>query len=173
MDDTMHKAFPIRAFLSTMMLVVIMASGASAQGTQPQAQPQAQMEAKTPEQLAGNVASACIGNNWESQNCLRNVSEGVLYMAADYAARLQHAGQPNGIETLKQKCAAATAATQQEVPAYAMESALTTCANSVYTVTQQTGVSPDPDLYQLVIAPILCLKGDERCKGIERQLGQY
>ena len=165
----MQKLFPLRTFLSAIMLTMIITSGAYAQG----AQQQAQMEAKTPQQLAGDLASSCLGNNWESQICLSKVSEGVLYMAADFAARLQDAGKSEGIETLKQKCAAATAATQQEVPAYAMTSALTTCANSVYAVTEKTGISPNPDLYQLIITPILCLKDDRRCDAVEQQLGQY
>lgn len=124
---------------------------------------------KRPMEHARDVATHCVGA-WESQTCMTHVSDSVLYMAADYAARLQDQNKEVFIEDLKQHCAAATAATQQDVPAYAMQSALTTCANIITTLNEESGVSPNRDMFQLLVGAVLCLDKDERCAQIEQGL---
>lgn len=123
-------------------------------------------------QHAKIVSKACIGN-WESQPCLKAVSESALVFAANYGAKLKRRGKSKSMETLKQHCAAATAASQGEYPAYAMQSAYTECANIIYDISEETKVTPDQSHYQLLVAPVLCLSKARECKGIESGLKKY
>lgn len=129
----------------------------------------AQAQSQVSEDHARRVASVCPGN-WNSQECMKVVSGSTLVMVANYMKALDEAGKKTEVETIKQNCAAATAATQQEVPAYAMLSANTTCANMIYDVSEQTGVVPDQSHYQLLVGPILCMNADRRCPPIEQEL---
>lgn len=121
--------------------------------------------------LARMMTNQCI-DNWKDQKCIEVISHTSLNMGADYAAKLQKAGHQQAFINLRDKCAASTAGISQEVPAYAMESALTQCANHVVSISEETGINPDKNLYQLVVAQVLCLKGDGRCSVIEQQMRQ-
>lgn len=121
---------------------------------------------------AGRVAAACL-EGWETQSCLSTVSESNLVMAANYAAMLEKNAKTNAMEDLKQHCAASTAATQGEYPAYAMRSAFVECANIISDITYKTNISPDKSHYQLLVGAVLCLDGDHRCTAIEQGLARY
>ncbi len=123
-------------------------------------------EART---FAGIIASQCPGK-WKSQTCMEKVSESALVLAANYAAALQKRGFENAVEKIKKNCAAATAASRIEVPAYAMESAYIECANMIYDISEETGLKPDQSHYQLLVSPILCMTEDKRCPGLESQM---
>lgn len=165
-DTRFYKLFAAFALGLAVMALAFQPAPAKAQSAQQGG------ETKSARELAGMMAQTCPGS-WKSGACLKNISESVLYLAAGYAADLQKSGNSQAIETLKQKCAAATAATSQDVPAYALESALTECVNNIYGIQQDTGVNPDADLYQLAVVSTLCLKNDPKCKGLENQLLQY
>ncbi len=124
------------------------------------------------QKYAAGVASACVGN-WQSQPCLKASSEAAMALTAKYMASLNQTGKTTQAETIKQHCAAATAAMTEQVPADAMRSAYTECANMIYDVSEQTGIKPDQSLYQLLVAPVLCLSGDQRCSMIEQGLASY
>ena len=115
---------------------------------------------------ATQIANACIGN-WDSQNCLKAISESNMIMVSEYGAMLQETNQKAAAETLKQHCAASTAATKGNYPAYAMKSAFTECANTIYDVTAQTKTDADQNRYQVLVGATLCLDGDARCKAVE------
>jgi hypothetical protein len=123
-------------------------------------------------QFAKSVATACTAD-WAAQKCLSAVSDSNMTMLSNYGADLQNRKMEPEAETLKQECAATTAANQQTVPAYAMHSALTACANAILGIVQRTGVSPDPSHYQLLVAPLLCLGGDPSCAQITAQMQAY
>lgn len=161
-----YKRFAVFAMTMAVMALAFQPSPAKAQPGQQGG------ETKSAKELAGMMAQTCPGS-WKADGCLKNISESVLHLAAGYAAALQNSGNSQAIETLKQKCAAATAATSQDVPAYALESALTECVNNIYGIQQSTGVSPDADLYQLAVVSTLCLKDNPECSGLEQQLLQY
>jgi hypothetical protein len=127
---------------------------------------------KISQQYASRVSGACLGN-WESQACLKAVSESSLAMVSRYAETLKSRGGSSALETLKQKCAASTAAITQNIPANAMRSAYTECANAIYDISEQTGVKPDQSHYQLLVGPVLCLSKDRRCSAIEQGLRRY
>lgn len=124
------------------------------------------------ENSARNMAQACIGN-WESKACLRASSQSSLEMAATYAEKLDNAGRKEALEILKDQCAASTAATRGDYPAYAMTSAYTECANIIVDITDATGIEPDIDHYQLLVGAVLCLTKDKRCTAIEQGLQKY
>lgn len=120
--------------------------------------------------MAGEMAVRCFNNKWTSPKCLRMISESVLQMAGEYSARLEAKSKVKGMDDLRENCAAATAASKIAVPAYAMESALAACVNSIYKISQETGILPDADLYQLVIMPAVCLKKQGQCSELEKQV---
>jgi hypothetical protein len=123
-------------------------------------------------QNAVMVAKACPAR-WESPDCLKSVSQVTLSMAANYAGALQESGKKTDSETIKQHCAAATAATQQNYPAYAMQSAFTECANKIAEIVQSTTMTPDLSQYQLLGGAILCLQKHAGCADIENGLKAY
>ncbi len=123
-------------------------------------------------QYARDISSHCV-KQWDKPVCLSEVSQATLILAANYAGDLQSSGMIGAVEQIKQHCAAATAATQGDYPAYAMKSAFTECANKIYDVSEQTSIKPDLSHYQLLIGAIMCLNKDRNCSSIEQQLGAY
>ena len=123
-------------------------------------------------QEAGFLAQACL-SNWQAPGCLKAVSGAALVGAANYGSTLQQGGHPAEAEQIKQHCAAATAGTQGDYPAYAIRSALTECVNTISDVAGKTGVNPDPNQYQLLLGPALCLSGDARCAAVNAGLQKY
>lgn len=118
------------------------------------------------------VAKACLGQ-WKKQSCLKAVSRSALVLAANYAGRLQQKGHNQAVGTIKDKCAAATAATRRDYKAETMRSAYAECANAILETSNTTGLKPDQSHYQLLVGPVLCIKGDRRCSAIERGLRRY
>ena len=118
------------------------------------------------------VSRACLGQ-WESQKCLKAVSDSSLIMVANYGAALKRKGKGSQLETLKNHCAASTAASNGEYPAYAMQSAYAECANIISDIVDATNIMPDQSHYQLLVGPVLCLSKDRRCRGIESDLRKY
>lgn len=118
------------------------------------------------------VSRACLGR-WEKQRCLKAVSDSNLVMVANYGATLQKKGKKQSLETLKEHCAASTAASNGEYPAYAMQSAYTECANIISDIVEETGIMIDQSHYQLIGSAVLCLSKDRRCKIIESGLRKY
>lgn len=123
-------------------------------------------------QYAQHIAKACI-NQWEAQTCLSAVADSSMVLLSNYGADLQNRKMEADAESLKQHCAATTAASRQQVPAYAMKSALTECANTITDIAARTGIQPDPSHFQLLIAPLLCLGGDPACAALSEQLAAY
>ncbi|NCC21570.1 MAG: hypothetical protein EOM26_03810 [Alphaproteobacteria bacterium] len=123
-------------------------------------------------EFIGPIAQQCIGN-WESQACISILAQSNLVLAANYAEKLEKRGQKKATEAVKEHCAAATAATQQDVPAYAMRSAMTECANAIYDISRATKVEPDQSHYQLLVYPTMCLSEDQQCPAIEAGLEDY
>jgi hypothetical protein len=115
------------------------------------------------------IGAYCVGS-WQSQNCMKALSSSALTLASLYAEKLEKAGHKDAQDPLLQNCAAATAATKVEVPAYAMKSALTTCANAIYDITESTKIKPNLTHFQLLVEPIYCLGGDPRCEKLEEIL---
>ncbi len=109
-------------------------------------------------------------NIWEEKPCLQSLAVLSHTMATDYSDRLEKAGHGDALEPLKQHCAAATAAAEIDVPAYAMKSALTECINHISDTTEQTEVPPDLNMYQLAVSAVICMNKDEKCKSIEAEL---
>jgi hypothetical protein len=122
---------------------------------------------------ARRVAPACTGGKWETQPCLKAVSESNLAFASNYIKTLRQRGKGQGGEKIKEHCAASTAASQGESPAYAMRSAFVECANMVFDVSEQTGVLPDQSHYQLLVSAVQCLDKSQACKAIETGLAAY
>ncbi|TVQ83385.1 MAG: hypothetical protein EA357_06260 [Micavibrio sp.] len=115
------------------------------------------------------ISKACPGN-WEKQPCLRAMSESNQDMAINYAMKVKEAGHEQELETIKETCAASTAATQGEFPAQAMRSAFTECVNGMYTVSEKTGVTPDQSHYQLIVGAVLCMNNAPQCPQLEEQM---
>lgn len=133
-----------------------------------------QGQAQQPQSVAthaANVSAVCPGN-WENETCLFAVSKSNYDMTVNYATTLDNSKKSDSLEGLKQVCAAASV-TEPNIPAYAYTSAYTECANGIYDISEQTGVSPDQSHYQLIVAAVLCLSKDPRCIGLENQLRGY
>ena len=124
-------------------------------------------------EYARRVANTCSGNRWEEQACLKAVSENVYVMASNYGATLQQRGKKAASEKIKEHCAAATAATQGEYPAYAMRSAFVECANMISDMVDSTRMSPDLSQYQLLVGAVQCLDKSTACMAIESGLKRY
>ena len=124
-------------------------------------------------EYARSAARACLNGRWEQQPCLKAISENTLVMAANYGAVLQGRGKNRESEILKENCAAATAATKGEYPAYAMRSAYVECANKIYDLTEMTKMSPDLSQYQLLVGAVQCLDKSTTCTGVESGLAKY
>ena len=119
------------------------------------------------------VAQSCLNNQWESPACLKQVSESTLVMASNYGSALQENRKISHSKQVEQKCAAATAATKQEYPAYAMRSAYTECANALSDIADATGMMPDLSQYQLLIGAVQCLDKSTACIAVEQGLGHF
>lgn len=138
----------------------------------PVAHAQQKRPSKTAVQHAAAVSQICP-KAWSGQACLATMSESNLVMAANYAATLQEKGHKDAAEEIKEHCAAATAATRGEYPAYAMRSAFVDCANTIVDTSNDTGITPDQSHYQLLVGAVFCLDGDRRCSIIEQGLKKY
>lgn len=118
---------------------------------------------------AKSLGQVCPGQ-WESQPCLKAASQSSLALAANYGGALQEKKLNAEAEEIKQHCAASTAATQGEYPAYAMKSAFIECANTMSDVATKTTLDPDVSHYQLLVATVMCLDKDAGCVEIEKTL---
>lgn len=145
------------------LLVTLLPIGAFAQTQTPSA---------TSVQFAKSIARACLPD-WAAQKCLSAVADSNVSLLSNYGADLQGRKMDADAETLKQHCAATTAANQQTIPAYAMRSALNECANTITDLSTRTGVLPDPSHFQLLIAPLLCLGDNPSCAQIIEQMQVY
>lgn len=141
-----------------------------------QASQSAQTQNPAPAQIDGavmqhamTISKTCPGA-WTQAACLKALSSSNHDLAVNYAQSVQNAGKTEAVEAIKQSCAASTAATQQDYPAKAMQSAFTECANGIYDISQKTGVNPDPTSYQLLVGSILCLSGAPQCAALEQQM---
>jgi hypothetical protein len=121
---------------------------------------------------ATNLASNCLGN-WNSQGCLQVVSQSNLAMASEYGSALEQSGKKAAAESIKQHCAASTAATQGEFPAYAFKSAFTECANTMSDVFDQTQMAPDSNRFQVLLGAIWCMDGAQQCVNVENGLKPF
>lgn len=119
-----------------------------------------------------NISSSCLGS-WETQICLKELSSVSMSMATNYAERLDASNNKPSMEPLKQHCAASTAAIKIEVPAYAMKSAITECVNTVSDINDKTSISPNINLYQILVGSVLCLGKDISCNDFEAQLSKF
>jgi hypothetical protein len=122
--------------------------------------------------FAKTLSNSCL-KQWETSKCLTNISQATLILAANYAGDLESNGMIGAVEQIKQNCAAATAGTKGNYPAYAMKSAFTECANIIYDVSEQTNIKPDLSFYQLLVSSIMCLNKDRSCPAIEQGLNAY
>ena len=129
--------------------------------------PSAQVEASTLVHI-NNVASYCVGS-WEEEACIKEISSVSMALATGYAELLDAGNQQKYMESLKQHCAASTAALKVSVPAYAMNSALKECANSISDISEATSISPNLNLYQLLVMSVMCLSKAKSCDMIEQQ----
>lgn len=123
-------------------------------------------------QNAKDVAKVCPAR-WTEQTCLSSVSKVTLTMAANYAGSLQESGKTAESESIKQDCAAATAASEGAYPAYAIQSAFTECANTIADISEKTGMNPDLSQYQILGGAVLCLQKNPACVFIEMGLKTY
>ena len=126
-------------------------------------------EALASAQLLGEY---CPGQ-WESAYCLKAVSQSNMVMVSNYGGALQEGGKAQAAEQIKQHCAASTAGTESDYPAYAMKSAFIECANTISTVAEQTGMTPDLSHYQLLVGATLCLDKAPGCANIEQTLRRH
>ncbi len=125
----------------------------------------------TIKEIARDIVKSCNGGKWETQACLTELGTLSFATTTTYADKLQKINSNEAtLEKLKQECAASTAPMQGEYPAYAVTSAMTVCANTIYDLSVETGQKPDPDLYQLLVGSIMCLNKQANCIGIEQQL---
>lgn len=115
------------------------------------------------------IGAYCIGA-WQSQKCMKALSSSNLSLASLYAEKLELGGKKKSQDALLENCSASTAATKVDVPAYAMKSAMTTCANAIYDITEATKIKPNLTHFQLMVEPIFCLGGEERCEKFEELL---
>jgi hypothetical protein len=122
--------------------------------------------------FAKTLSHSCL-KQWDQPKCLTNISQAALILAANYAGDLESQGMVGAVEQIKQNCAAATAGTKGNYPAYAMKSAFTECANMIYDVSEQTNINPDLSHYQLLVSSIMCLNKDRSCPTIEQGLQAY
>jgi len=107
---------------------------------------------------------------WNTQACLASMAESNKTLASLYAEDLDKGGFKPKLELIKEHCAASTAASQIEVPAYAMKSAMTECANTMHDLSETTKINPPLPHYQLLVTSIFCLDQDPRCKSLEDTL---
>tara|TARA_B100001989_G_scaffold250218_1_gene226916 strand:- start:90 stop:731 length:642 start_codon:yes stop_codon:yes gene_type:complete len=116
-----------------------------------------------------DLAQKCP-NTWTSQKCLAALAESNKTLISVYAGDLDENGFKDQLTPLKEHCAASTAASKIEVPAYAMKSAMTECANTIYDISEATQVKPFLSHYQVLVTSIFCLSDDPRCAPLENTL---
>lgn len=165
----------MRVFIIALCLLALPVTSASAQYIKPKS-PKSAARGQVEDyvlQHAQNVAKNCGPGAWENKPCIKALSESNLVLAANYASTLKQRGKIQAADKIVEDCAASTAGREIEVPTYAIVSAFTTCANSIYDVSESTKIKPDQSHYQLLVYPTLCLSGDNRCSAFEGQLGQY
>lgn len=137
-----------------------------------QAQIQTETSAsKTARNFARSISRSCL-RGWESQQCLIALSETTLVLTANYAVALEKNKKADHVEQLKKHCAASTAAMEGRYPAEVMNSAFTECANTIYDISEASGIAPDLSHYQLLVGGVLCLSGQPQCASIEQGLRQ-
>ena len=120
----------------------------------------------------GQLLGEYCPGQWESAYCLKAVSQSNLTMVSNYGAALKDRGKEQAAETLKQHCAASTAGTEGDYPAYAMKSAFTECANAIGDLAGQTNINPDLSHFQLLVGATMCLDRAAECQTIENSLRQ-
>ena len=118
-------------------------------------------------------AARYCSHEWSSQSCMKTLSGASLVMVSNYAEDLHKNKNGQYLESLKQHCAASTAGTKVEVPAYAQRSAMTECINHIVTINEKTGIKPNPDFYQLIVGAIMCFDKNPSCSVIENSLDNY
>jgi hypothetical protein len=123
--------------------------------------------------FAKRLARECVGNKWTQPGCLKMVSQNNLVMTSNYMAALQEANKRSHVETVKQHCAASTAANKGEYPANAMRSAFVECVNIIADTASATGVKPDQSQFQLLVGAVQCLDKNQACSAIEQALSRY
>ncbi len=116
-----------------------------------------------------SVTSSCV-KNWSDQSCMKEISSMNMTLVSTYAANLKYSNKQSYLESLKEGCAASTAALKVNVPAYAMRSAMVECVNLMSDIADKTAIRPDPTLSQLAVGSILCLGKDKSCPQIESGL---
>ena len=121
---------------------------------------------------AVKIAKTCP-DHWEKTACTEAISNSNMDMVVNYATALEKAGHKASLEPLKEHCAAATAIPEENIPAYAFQSAYTECVNSIYDISQKTKVTPDQSHYQLLVGSVLCLNKAPECAGLEKQMQVY
>ncbi len=122
---------------------------------------------------AARVARACLDGRWESAGCLKQVSESVLVMVSNYGGALKDKMKVAQADKVKEHCAAATAASKQDYPAYAMRSAFVECANALSDVAGAAGMMPDLTQYQILIGAVQCLDKGTACVAVEQGLARF
>ncbi len=115
-------------------------------------------------------AAKYCSHEWESQICMKTLSEASLIMTSNFADDLNKNGFEGHLEELKQHCAASAAATKVNVPASAQRSAIVECVNHIVDVSEKTGLKPDPNFYQLMVGSVLCFDKNAACILIEQGL---
>lgn len=115
----------------------------------------------------------CMSGQWESQACIRALGESNLTLASQYAESLKKSGKAADADDIVQHCAASTASTKKQVPAYAMASAMTECANAMGDTANKTRIKPDLTHYQILIAGALCLSKHPKCPPLERGIANF
>lgn len=117
-----------------------------------------------------NMVAAECPENWSSPVCLSVMSESNRVMVSNFMEELDRAGQAGAVESVKNSCAASTAAEKQIFPADAMKSAFIECANIISDTAATTRLAPDLAHYELLTAAVLCMSNDRRCVGITKKL---
>lgn len=160
-----------RTFGITASMVVALTVFGFIAPTSAQTAPQAQVS-QAAMVYAEKIANACL-KNWSAPQCLSVVSESNRVLASNYMEVLDKAGKKPAVETIKNHCAASTASEKQTFPADAMKSAFVECANTINDVSTASGTVPDLSHYELLIAAILCMDGNDKCVPITATLEQF
>lgn len=166
-----HEEVVMKYFGAIIAVMIIAFSWALPSNAQPQFA-EKEVPSNTALKYASIVADACV-SRWEDAACVRALSESSLTLVSDYGAQLQYRKMDGSLEILKEHCAATTAATKQDVPAYAMESAMTECLNYISDIGSTTGVLPDLSHYQLMTMSLFCMGKTSQCEVVEQQMTQY
>lgn len=162
----------MRHNLSTLLFIFAFICAAALAANPVPAQTAAPAVSTASLQAAKLIANACLPG-WETQTCIKALAQSSYVMVSNYGGTLEERKMKADAETLKQHCAATTAATQQDVPAYAQRSAMTECANTISDLVEKTKIAPDMAHYQLMVIPTLCLSKDPSCAAVTEQLKTF